>query len=73
VNDDDVIVEPAIGGEKVALTVLVAATPVAFAAGLVAVTGDAGVVTAAVVKLHVTGLASGVPSLAFTVVSIAAV
>jgi hypothetical protein len=60
-----VIVVASIGRENVALTSVLVATPVAPEAGTVDVTvGGAG---AAVVKLQLTGAASGVPSEALTV------
>jgi uroporphyrinogen-III decarboxylase len=67
---DEVIVVASIARENVAWTVALAATPVAFAAGVVEVTVGA---TFAVVKLHETADASGTPSAALTVVASLAV
>jgi hypothetical protein len=70
VNELDVIVVWSIARENVACTVAFVAIPVAFAVGSVEVTVGA---TFAVVKFHVKGLASAVPSAAFTVVASLAV
>jgi hypothetical protein len=67
------IVLGSISRENVAETVTVTATSVALAAGFRAVTVGAGGGWGAVVKLHVTGLDSGTPSDAVTVVSTRAV